>query len=411
MMNILVTDGENRSSLAVTRSLGRKGYRVVVTGEKIPNLASSSKFCAQSYLVPDPLHHGTKYFNSIEEITIKEKIDVIFPMTDQTIALLNRERENFSSKVVLACPTVDKMAVATDKVFLFHLAQRLDVAIPWTLYLSTPEDLSGRIEEIEQYPVVVKPAFSRIPKRQGFLTTGVRYAASREELEYLYANNSVLRYPSMIQEKVVGPGTGLFTLFDGNRHLALFSHRRLREKPPSGGVSVVSESVPLDEEMVEAAGRLLSEVGWTGIAMVEFKRDIRDNKAKLMEINGRFWGSLQLAITSGIDFPVLLLRYMLGDSIEKGSLTNYTSGLQMKWLLGTLDYLLIRLRNQDRKLNLPPCSSSRFQSIIEFFKIKQSKTTFDVFDSKDILPFINEFRWYLADLIGKKKNVNCTTFY
>ena len=57
----------------------------------------------------------------------------------------------------------------------------------------------------------------------------------------------------MIQEKINGPGTGIFTLFDKNRHLTLFSHQRLLEKPPSGGVSVISESVPLDAELVEAA--------------------------------------------------------------------------------------------------------------------------------------------------------------
>ena len=136
------------------------------------------------------------------------------------------------------------------------------------------------------------------------------YAENKAILENLYKTKEVLKYPSMIQEKIIGPGTGLFTLYDKNRHLALFSHKRIREKPPSGGVSVVSESVPLDNEMVDAADKLLSAVGWTGVAMVEFKRDVRDGKAKLMEINGRFWGTLQLAVASGVDFPVLLIEYL-----------------------------------------------------------------------------------------------------
>ena len=160
----------------------------------------------------------------------------------------------------------------------------------------------------------------------------------------------------MIQEKIIGPGTGLFTLYDTNRHLALFSHRRIREKPPSGGVSVVSESVPLDKEMVAAADKLLSAVGWTGVAMVEFKRDLKDGKAKLMEINGRFWGTLQLAVSSGVDFPVLLLEYLQGKP-PADPIANYEIGHKLKWFLGTLDHLIIRLKNRDIDLNLPPNSA------------------------------------------------------
>ena len=184
--------------------------------------------------------------------------------------------------------------------------------IPNTVFLKNREDFENKRELIANFPVVVKPCMSRIPSKNGFLETGVMYAENPERLAELYRSKESLNYPSMIQEKIVGPGTGLFTLFHKDRHLALFSHKRLLEKPPSGGVSVVSESVPLDHEMVIAARKLLAAVGWQGVAMVEFKRDVRDGRAKLMEINGRFWGSLQLAIASGMDFPVLLLNYLQG---------------------------------------------------------------------------------------------------
>ena len=203
-----------------------------------------------------------------------------------------------------------------------------------------------------------------------------------------------LRYPSMIQEKIIGPGTGLFTLYDKDRHLALFSHRRLREKPPSGGVSVLSESVPLDEEMVEAADRLLSAVGWTGVAMVEFKRDHRDGKAKLMEINGRFWGSLQLAIACGVDFPGLFLDYHQGKRPAE-TIRDYRVGHRLKWFLGTLDHLLIRLKHNRAALNLPPDAPSRIGALAEFLKIWGGDSSFDVFDQNDIGPFLFEARSYV----------------
>lgn len=395
-MNVLITDGENRSALAVTRSLGRKGCRVVVTGKEARSLASSSKFCQQGLPVPDPLLDGADYVKAIGEIVAREAIDVIFPMTEQSIHLFNQDRNRLSGRVVLASPPAAKMLAVADKVSLFQLAEKLGVPVPKTLYLTGPEDLAARIGEIDRYPVVVKPTLSSIPEGQGFISGGVRYAKSQGELERLYGTQKALRYPSMIQEKIEGPGTGLFSLYDNDRHLALFSHRRLREKPPSGGVSVVSESVPLDEEMVEAADRLLSAVGWTGVAMVEFKRDLRDDQAKLMEINGRFWGTLQLAIACGVDFPGLLLDHLQGNT-PLSPIRDYRVGYKLKWFFGTLDYLLIRLKHSGEKLNLPSGSPSRQQSIIDFLKVREKNTSFDVFERNDPGPFWFEGRSYICE--------------
>jgi predicted ATP-grasp superfamily ATP-dependent carboligase len=316
-------------------------------------------------------------------------------MTEQSIYLLNPARDRLPEGVVLACPLREKMQAISDKTALCRLAETLQVPIPKTLYLAGATDLPDALGEIDRYPMVVKPALSRTPERQGFLAGGVMYVSSRDELEKLYATSPILRYPSMIQEKIIGPGTGLFTLYDKDRHLALFSHRRLREKPPSGGVSVVSESAPLDEEMVDAAGRLLSAVGWTGVAMVEFKRDQRDGKAKLMEINGRFWGSLQLAIVCGVDFPALLLDYLQGEK-PLAPVANYLVGHKLKWFFGTLDHLLIRLRSSRQGLNLPPDAPSKGRALAEFLSVWERNASFDVFDRDDIWPFLFEGRSYLS---------------
>ncbi len=396
-MNVLVTDGDNRSALAVTRSLGRRGCRVIVSAAAMPNLSSSSSFCRGGVCVPDPMSGGDDYASAIAEVAAREAIDVIFPLTEQSIYLLNDARDRFPPGTLLACPPAAKMRAISDKSILFRLAESLGVSIPRTLHLRGPDDLSRVMGEIDGYPVVVKPALSKIPVPEGFLYANVRYAGSADELERLYASSEALRYPSMIQERIVGAGTGLFTLYDGKCHLALFSHNRLREKPPSGGVSVVSESVPLDREMVEASQRLLSAVGWSGIAMVEFKRDQRDGRARLMEINGRFWGSLQLAIACGVDFPALYLDFLLGKSVPQPP-AGYKVGHKLKWFLGTLDHLLICLRHSPEKLNLPQGSPSRARCFLDFLKLWEKDTSFDVFDVKDPAPFLLEVRSYLRQL-------------
>jgi hypothetical protein len=78
--------------------------------------------------------------------------------------------------------------------------------------------------------------------------------------------------------------------------------------------------------------------------MVEYKRDRRDGALKLMEINGRFWGSLQLAIDAGMDIPAMAYQAVRGESIT--TQTDYRVGAVSRWFLGDLDHLLISLRKQ-----------------------------------------------------------------
>lgn len=393
-MNVLVTDGENRSALAATRSLGKGGYRVIVLADRIPCLSSVSRFCARGLRTPDPMLACSQYVATVKRIIESEKIDIVVPMTEQSIYLINRARGMLPPALRIACEDQQKMDAVSDKSRLFRLAESLNIAIPRTIHVLGPGELGGQIERIERYPVVVKPALSKIVTGDKIVSGRVQYARSPDELRGLYASDRALRFPSMIQELINGPGTGLFTLFYEDRHRVLFSHRRIREKPPSGGVSVVSESVALDPEMVEAARRLLSAVGWQGVAMVEFKRDVNDGKAKLMEINGRFWGTLQLAIACGVDFPILMLEFVQGKKLPTET-AEYVIGHRLKWLLGTLDHLLIRLKLGKETAGLTHAGGSLWGAVVELLPVFARNTSFDVFDRTDIRPWMHELFSYL----------------
>jgi len=122
--------------------------------------------------------------------------------------------------------------------------------------------------------------------------------------------------------------------------LATFAHRRLREKPPSGGVSVLAEAVVLEPALEAAALALLAELNWEGVAMVECKRDeANGGRPVLMEINGRFWGSLQLAIDAGVNFPALLAA-CAGGTVPT-PVRRWRIGTRLRWSWGDRDHLLI----------------------------------------------------------------------
>jgi predicted ATP-grasp superfamily ATP-dependent carboligase len=203
----------------------------------------------------------------------------------------------------------------------------------------------------------------------------------------------------LLQERIVGPGQGVFACFDRGQPIALFSHRRLREKPPSGGVSVLSESVAVPPLAREYALRLLRELGWHGVAMVEFKVDARDGTPRLMEINGRFWGSLQLAVDAGVDFPRLLLE-TLGDGPPPVP-AEYRLGVRSRWFWGDVDATLIRLFGKERRLERE--APSRLRALAQFLTFWQPGLHYENPRLSDLRPFLYETADWLKSNLGGRR--------
>jgi len=193
---------------------------------------------------------------------------------------------------------------------------------------------------------------------------GIRHAASVDELAAVIRAMPRAAYPLLIQERIVGPGVGIFLLIWDDEILAIFAHRRLREKPPSGGVSVYAESIEPPAGLAERSYALLEDLGWRGAAMVEYKIDQATGTPYLMEINGRFWGSLQLAIDAGVDFPRLLLDRASGR--PGAAALRYPAGVRGRWWWGEVDHLLARLRRSPAALSLPADAPSRAEAVRAF---------------------------------------------
>src|SRR5437764_61831 len=201
-----------------------------------------------------------------------------------------------------------------------------------------------------------------ISSNGSWIATSVRYARSVEELKAIAARYEYFsRHPFMIQEYISGQAEGVFVLCDHGKPIVFFAHRRLRERPPTGGVSVLSESIEPNPEAQRIARTILEHVGWHGVAMVEFKVSA-EGTPYLMEVNGRFWGSLQLAIDAGADFPWLLYQSAIGTDLDK--VKPYSTGVKCRWLLGDLVSLWkVLISNGSGPHPLP---FGKVQSILQF---------------------------------------------
>ncbi len=173
----------------------------------------------------------------------------------------------------------------------------------------------------------------------------------------------------------------------------MFSHRRIREKPPSGGVSVYRESIAADAGLVARSRALLDRFSWQGVAMIEFKVDEATGTPYLMEINGRFWGSLQLAVDAGVDFPALLIALAQGENPPP--VTRYRPGVRSRWWLGDVDHLLARIRRTSAELALPPGAPSRLRAIFDFLTLWKPGDRSEIFRWRDPAPALRELRLWV----------------
>lgn len=356
---IIITDGEQRATLAVVRSLGTK-YRCVVVASAAASLAGGSRYCSKSFVVPDALARPDEFVKAIIALVTTEKADVVLPISEASLLAILPAKSQLLPAVV-PFPDFATFDALTDKRRLLDEASRLGIAIPAQQVISQRSALGSIRVDTLVYPVVLKPARSLGIQSGGRAKVSVSYAANAEELIRRVAALPSAAFPLLIQQRIVGPGIGVFLLLWGEQK-AVFAHRRLCEKPPAGGVSVYRESVVLDEDLLKQSRALLDCFGWRGVAMVEYKRDSATGQPYLMEVNGRFWGSLQLAIDAGVDFPGLLVSCALGENVEPT--LAYRVGVRSRWWWGQVDHLVGRVGSRPKD-PLPPGTRSAKRALAD----------------------------------------------
>jgi predicted ATP-grasp superfamily ATP-dependent carboligase len=363
MAKVLVTDGHWRKTLALVRSLGRKGIHVTVGERTFLNTSFFSKYCSRRIVYPSPRRHPDQFVDFITKEIKENHYECVYPMEEETLLLLARHRSEISKHTYLLIPDSQKIEFVRDKGNLLRFAEAHGIPIPRTIYsLENPEP------DMVQGPAVIKPRIS-----SG--SFGIAHVRKREDLVPLYQKVHT-QYPFPLVQEWIPDGGGTFgfsALFDDGCNVkAAFVHKKLRMYPIQGGPSTLREGAE-HSQIMELGLSLLKSLNWTGVAMAEFKVDPRDGIPKLMEVNPRFWGSLHLAIISGVDFPYLILKMARGDQFNP--ILSYTVGKRCRWLL--FGDILHFLKNPHR-FHLRP----------SFFHFFDPDTSYDIISEEDPLPIL-----------------------
>jgi predicted ATP-grasp superfamily ATP-dependent carboligase len=392
-VKVLVLDAASAQALAAVRSLGSRGIHVAAADSIKWAKSFLSRFCGEAFAYTSPAVDINAFAREVQALLRARPYDVLLPMSDRTLLPISLRRAEVSPLVkALPLPPHEAIEVTQNKEKTLSLAQSLHVPVPAT---TCPDDLA-QLEEMADaclYPVVIKPRASYRVEGDQLISGGrPQYAFNREEFITKYkAVHHRSPFP-LVQEFVPGVGFGVFALMNHGKLRALFGHQRLREMFPTGSGSSYRASVPVDPYMRDYALRLLEALNWHGVAMVEFKKDLRDGIPKLMEINGRFWGSLPLAIAAGVDFPYLLCRMMLEGDIEE--VATYRIGVRCRWLVGDFVHLGEVLKGPPP--GWPGPFPRRAETLRDFCYLFGRDLYYDDFQFCDVKPFFAEVLDYAS---------------
>jgi predicted ATP-grasp superfamily ATP-dependent carboligase len=396
---ILVTDAGRGSAISIIRSLGRKGWHVIAADADHRSPGFRSRYIQERLLYPPPETAPRELVTTLLQTARDRQVDLIIPVTDAIILPLSESRAEFEGVCAVAMPDAATLEVVTNKLKTVELAERLGVPTPRSALVHTAREAVERGPTLG-WPVVLKPQVSRLYRGQAAIEAfTVCYAENPERLAEQMARFEG-RCAVLLQEYYCGSGQGVELLMHQGQPLAAFQHRRLREVPLNGGASAFRESVPLDTDLYRHSVRLLEALNWTGLAMVEFK--VGAGGPKLMEINGRVWGSLPLAVRSGMDFPGRLAElYLYGPPTPPATESRYRVGVRARNLELDMVWIASVLRGKRRYpfLTMP----SRREAVAALLGLLNPAYKFDILSLEDPRPGLAEIVKIVGKFGGKLK--------
>lgn len=305
-ITVLVTEANTKNSIVAQRQLSNQP-NIVLIGQGLGSLsiAKSWGYCSI-------------YLNSsLEEVLNSHHVDFIVPVGGKSVRYVS---EYFGHKAFV--PTCESVIRALNKANYSWL-QDLGIRVPKTLKLS---ELQKVINSQNSAKFVLKSSDEAKQKYEPvYLQSPCNTNYIKGLIETKGGESNVI-----IQEYVEGEARGFFGICNSGKIVDFYMHKRLREIPYTGGSSTACCSI-YDPVLLEIAKPIINELDWTGPIMLEFKYDNSLKEYILIEINPKYWGSLELSEKLGKEWVRDTVNYLIyGEEIQP---KNYEENVKVYWPL------------------------------------------------------------------------------
>lgn len=339
----------------VARSLGRRGVPVIHIAMGAGEGRSTSRYLQESAHLSSEHEMPGRFEAFILETTKRWPGALVLPLNDRALVSLARARDDMQPALRIGCPPAEVVAQTIDKERMAVVAARLGISVPRSFELPTMASLD---EVAAKLPW---PMFAKLRTKIGNARLmaefpfGVALYQDQSALRAAFAAASDHGAHFIFQEYCPGHDVLLSVLMHEGRVVAAFQSRSLRTWPSTGGVTVLTRSEPVDPVLCEQFAALLRALRWEGIAQSDWRRDPATGRTVLLEINGRFWGSISAAVHAGVDFPYYIWQLAHGRTPSPPA--GYRAGMETHWAMGDVKRLVRLWRN-------PAPGESRWRELI-----------------------------------------------
>jgi len=397
----LVLDGNQKSALAIVRSLGEQGIKVAAGAERGSAMALHSRYTNHKFVYPSPKVNQAEFIAEVRTAALAiGNNPLVFACSDATFLTLFKFKNELEGVLTFVSGDESAVDIAFDKAATYSEAGRLGVTTIPTIMPSSVAELPKLTQTII-YPAVVKARHSVAWKNgQGIFGTAY-FVHDYSELETKFADllNKTGEAP-LIQTFIKGEEYGVELMVNSGTVSAETIHHRIRSLSPTGGASVVKETIEegeLTRTLREAAYKLAAALSWSGPLMVEFKVENESQVVYLMEFNGRWWGSLPLSIKAGVNFPHLFFQQVKEDYRELEVIQGRPYVVTRHFMGDLVNLMRVFLARDKMRPYLYP---KRAKALRDFFKpIPETKS--DIFALNDPLPSVMEYVDVVAKLLKK----------
>lgn len=366
--DVIVTYCWNRVGYNILRSLSDKGLKVWAADTSRHNICSMSRFCAGSFVYPDPFTHEDEFI-----ITLLQKIEelhprVLMPTHDEGI-IIARNRHRFPRELIIPIESEEKLSRLSNKKIATQLAGQAGVPVP-AVYSNSAD--------IRNFPVVFKTVVGNSAK-------GVFFPDNQQELAKLQTE---YKDTEVLMEEWLGGNDVCVDCLRWNDFFQATVYRALVTKTDGGGTTTQREIISMPE-LEEYARKFLGLVDYNGVCGLDFRYDKESGRLGFIEMNARFTGGLATPIAAGFDIPYMLYTLATGGKCTE---SDVRIGTSTKWILGDVITLVGRILSFNFK-------KEELRKVAKF----SGFDAFDDFRKDDKKAILGEMAYYLSKLIKNRK--------
>ncbi len=343
-LKILILGLTNKSGLAVARNLCKSGCDVhAILFDDVA--AKHSRYITKSFYLGNPEHNVEKFNHALIRHITENKYDVLIPIHDGALEVTRLIVNDISAFVNIAGLNEDNIyKYSIDKSELLSIGQKHGLIIPSGNVISSLDKAECINFSKLKFPVVAKPVSSAKVYHNKLMGFSVKICHNEKEV-IDFVRENIWCTSILIQEYIQGYGIGYNFISKNGIILNDYIHRRINEFK---GVSTLRESLPPDKyDIRDKVKKMISDIGWNGVGMVEFKI-MPDNTPVLMEFNGRFFGSTELSVYAGINLPDQFLKaFIINEEVERINKIKHCSVRYLHDEVLQFTQMLFKLKTKD----------------------------------------------------------------